>query len=62
MKVKKAVGEIRAAEIAYVLSIGVGNNFLPTSLLHQIDNADVTIGSQLLIEVLLKSVTSFRRT
>jgi hypothetical protein len=62
MKIKKAVGEIRAAEIAYVLSVGVGNNFLPTSLLHQIYDADVAVGSQFFIEMLLKSITSFSRT
>jgi hypothetical protein len=61
MKIKKAVGEIRAAEIAYILSVGVGNNFLPTSLLHQIDDADVAVGSQFFIEMLLESITSFSR-
>lgn len=62
MEVKKAVGEIRTAEIAYILSVGVGNNFLPTGLLHQIYDADVAVGSQLFIEMLLESITSFSRT
>jgi hypothetical protein len=62
MEVKKAVGEIRAAEIAYILSVSVSNNFLPTSLLHQIYDADVAIDSQFFIEMLLESITSFGRT
>lgn len=62
MEVKEAVGEIRAAEIANVLSVGVGNNFLPSRLLYQVNDADVAISSQLFIEMLLKCITSFSRT